>query len=256
MTDRKQSFEVTGAVHLDITTQAGDIILSESSDNTVTVTLSGSSETVAETTIEQNSDSIIVRTRSPKRRWFSKAMDVHVAAPAESTVRVGLAAGDVVSRMNLKAIDVSLAAGDVVIQGTVSDVRAKVGSGDVKILEPVDDLFVSSANGDVHAGSVDEARITTASGNLDIGMIKSAARCKTASGEVKIHRFDGSDLDIKSMSGNATVGLPPGLEVDARISTISGELHNRLKPSNADDRRRVTLTVKSFSGDVTLRSPW
>ena len=98
--------------------------------------------------------------------------------------------------------------------------------------------------------------VKTASGSVGLGTVTKSASVKSASGDVKLQEFSGSDLDITTMSGDVTIGLVPGLEIDARITAVSGEFENRIDPSGVEPVGVTRLAVKSFSGDVSLRGPW
>jgi DUF4097 and DUF4098 domain-containing protein YvlB len=140
-------------------------------------------------------------------------------------------------------LDVKAAAGDIRVDETVDEVRLKLASGDVSIRDKARDVIVTSASGDIRVGEVDEISVNTGSGSIILGTVTGPARIKAASGDLKLHNFSGPELTVTSMSGDTTIGL-------------SGELRNRIKPSDEEATARMTLSVKSFSGDVTLRSPW
>jgi len=256
MSGRKQVFDVTAPPRIDVTIRSGDVIVGPSEDDTVTVLLSGSAETVESTTVDATRDSVSVRSRSQRQRWFSSTLDVVISAPPGGSVRVNLGAGEVTIRVPLMSLGVNTGSGDVRIDSAVDEVRVKVASGDVNIRDTVRDANIVSASGDIHVHEARDIAINTASGAVDLGTVTGTARIKSASGDLNIHEFRGSDLNVATMSGNATLGLVPGLSVETTIRTMSGEVRNRIKPSDAEKTRRVVLTVKSFSGDVTLRAPW
>jgi DUF4097 and DUF4098 domain-containing protein YvlB len=256
MSERKHTFEVDGPSRIDVRIRSGDVILRASDDNTVTVRLSGNAETVELTSVDATHDSVSIRSRSQKQRWFSKSMDVSISAPAGGSVRINLGAGDVLVRVPLSSLDVKAAAGDIRVDETVDEVRLKLASGDVSIRDKARDVIVTSASGDIRVGEVDEISVNTGSGSIILGTVTGPARIKTASGDLKLHNFSGPELTVTSMSGDTTIGLAPGRMIDAKITAMSGELRNRIKPSDEEATARMTLSVKSFSGDVTLRSPW
>lgn len=256
MSKRKHSFEVDGPPRIDVRIRSGDVTLKASSDDAVTVQLSGDTETVELTSVDATHDSVSVRSRPQKQRWFSKSMDVSIAAPAGGVVRVNLGAGDVIVRVPLDSLDVNVGSGNVRIDESVDEIRVKVASGDVSVRDKTTDATIVSASGDIRVSEVDEISVSTGSGSVILGAVAGTARIKSASGDLKIHDFSGPELVIKTMSGDVTVGLAPGKKIEAKISAVSGELRNRIKPSGTDPTGRMKLVVKSFSGDVTLRSPW
>lgn len=256
MSDREHTFEVIGPPRIDVRIRSGDVIIRPSDGDTVTVLLSGDTEIVQEASVEATRDSVSIRSRSQSRRWFSRAMDVSIFAPPGGSLRVNLGSGDVIVRIPLSLVDVHAGAGDVRIDDSVDDVRVKVAAGDVTIREKVRDAGIASASGDVRVQEVGDVSVNTASGSIHLGLVTGTARIKSASGDLEIHEFSGPELNVTTMSGDATIGLGPGMVVGAKITTMSGELRNRIKPSNVEKTRRISLTVKSLSGDVTLRAPW
>ncbi len=256
MTERKHTFEVDGPPQIDVRIRSGDVTLKSSDDDAVTVRLSGNAETVELTSVDATHDSVSIRSRSQKQRWFSKSMDVSISAPAGGVVRLNLGAGDVLVRLPLASLDVNAGAGDVRIDESVDEIRLKLASGDVSVRDKTSDATIVSASGDIRVRDVDDISVSTGSGSVILGTVAGTARIKSASGDLKVHDFNGPELIITTMSGDVTVGLAPGRKVEAKISAMSGELRNRIKPSGSDPTGRMALSIKSFSGDVTLRSPW
>lgn len=256
MSDREQTFEVSGPTRIDVRIRSGDVVVRPSDGKTVTVSLSGNAETVDSTTVDATHDSVSIRSRSQRQKWFSRTMDVVISAPPGGSFRVGLGAGDVVVQIPLESVDVNAGSGDVRIDETVDDLRVKVAAGDVTTRDKVGDAMIASASGDIRVQEVGDIAVNTASGSIDLVVVTGTARIRSASGDLKVREFSGSELNVTTMSGDATIGLVPGLKVEAKITATSGEFRNRVKASATDKTKRVMLTVKSFSGDVTLRAPW
>jgi DUF4097 and DUF4098 domain-containing protein YvlB len=256
MSDRMHTFEVSDAPRIDVRIRSGDVTIQPSDGKTVTVTLTGNAETVELTSVDATNDSVSVRSGSQRQRWFSRSMDVLITAPPGGSVRINLGTGDVVVRIPLVSLDVSAGAGDVQVDEEVAEIRVKVASGDITIHEKVRDASFVSASGDIRVQEVGDIVVNTASGSIDLGAVTSTARIKSASGDLKLHEFSGSDLNVTTMSGDSTIGIAPGMTIDAKITAMSGEFRNRIKPSKIDKTHRMSLTAKSFSGDVTLRKPW
>ena len=125
-------------------------------------------------------------------------------------------------------------------------------SGDVTATGLEGDVRVSSVSGDVRATQLRVRRLdaTSVSGDVSVG----------------VDAFTGEgDLEFRSVSGSVTVTLPPGLNADLSMSSVSGELESdfpltltgRTRRSNVEARigtggRRID--VSTVSGDVRLRS--
>jgi hypothetical protein len=256
MSDKLSSFDVTGPTRISVTNRSGDVIVGPSDGDVVTVLLSGDQKAVDGTSIDATPGAVSVRANEDHQGWFSKGVDVLITAPPGGVLRVRIGSGDVIVQLPMDAVDVNTGSGDVRIEHPLNKLRAKVASGSVLIDGAISDAAVSSASGDIRLTDADTVVVNTASGSVDIGSVTVEMNVKSASGDIKAHSFSGSNLDIKTMSGDVTIGLVEGLEVAAKITTMSGDFRNRIEPSGIETMRRATLRVKSFSGDVTLRSPW
>jgi hypothetical protein len=256
MSDKRNSFDVTVPTRISVTNRSGDVIVGPSDDDVVTVLLSGDKKAIDGTTIDATPGAVSVRANEDHQGWFSKRVDVLITAPPGGVLRVRIGSGDVIVQLPMDAVDVNTGSGDIRIEHPLNELRAKVASGSVLIDGVVSDAVVSSASGDIRLTDADTVVVNTASGSVEIGSVNVETSIRSASGDVKVHAFSGSNLDIKTMSGDVTVGLVEGLEVAATITTMSGDYRNRIEPSGIKATRRATLRVKSFSGDVTLRSPW
>ncbi len=256
MMDRVETYDVVGLPKIDITSTAGDIVVKPGTTDQVEIVLSGHTETVENTLIEASADAVVVRSRAGNRsrRLFSRAMDITVTAPEGGSLRVSSGSGDVRVRLGLDDVEVKSGSGDVRIDKEVGDARVKIGSGRVVVAGAVRDATVSSSSGDVSIGYATDAVVKTASGSLVLGTINGSARIKSASGDVKVRDFRGTDLAISTMSGDTIIYLAPGRVVQARIKTLSGDFRNKVKPSSGEKTSKMSLDVKSFSGDVTLRT--
>ena len=76
----------------------------------------------------------------------------------------------------------------------------------------------------------------------------------STSGDVRVNRCCGSDIAVRSISGDVRVGLPSGIRVEAEISTLSGRasLPEPAPSSDQGDRRPVRLHLKTVSGDIRV----
>ncbi len=130
--------------------------------------------------------------------------------------------------------DAHAVSGDIRIDGAHGDVRAASVSGDLTLTH----LAASAVNA------------TTVSGDVDVGL-------SALSG-------DGA-LTFRSVSGDVTVSVPPALDADFSMSTVSGELDTDLPLtlSGRMGRRQISahigkggrpLSISTVSGDVRLRT--
>ena len=104
-------------------------------------------------------------------------------------------------------------------------------------------LDCDTASADVFtSGPLGDARIRTASGDLQLDRIEGSLEAKTASGDVRVERVEGR-ATVNTVSGDVLVDEAlSGLD----LNTVSGDVH----------AGEITgdLTVKSVSGDHRIRA--
>lgn len=254
MSDRTETYDVDSDVSVVINIHRGDIRFKKGEPGRVVLRLSGSPEALSAVEVDASADTVSVHSTTKKRRWLGASVDTTVILPAGSSVAVRSGVGDVVVGLDVRELEVHTGSGDVradVVSG-VCDI--KIGSGDVRLRRLEGASRISSGAGDVRVDWTSEMTINTAAGDIHLGEVTESARIKSATGDVRVRKFAGSDLEIKTMSGDVTVGLVTGMVVDAAIKTLSGDLRNRIKPSAGEKIGRMNLRITSLAGDVILKS--
>ena len=254
MTKLERSFEIEGRADLEVVIAAGKVSVAEAAGGTVDVVVAGSDRALETIEIEQLGRTVVVRQRASGRLPFTPSTDVTVEMPAGGRVSIKTASGDVRVSVPLDELFVKVAASDVRVGIVHGSCTVKSASGGVA-LERAGDAQLASASGDIRVDRVDtDLAATTASGDITVGSFGRTAILKTASGEIVVDRFEAADLDTKSMSGSIRVGLPPGLEVDADLQSLSGSIRNELGEPSGPRFGRAHLRAKTLSGDIVLRS--
>lgn len=254
MTKLERSFEVDSAVQVEVSIAAGQVTIGESDRGSVDVTVSGSDRALEQIEIEQVGGTVVVRERGSGRRLFSRSTDVTVQMPPNGQAFVKTAAGDVRIAVPLDELQVKVAAGDVRVGAATGLCNVKSASGSV-VVERAREAYLSSASGDIRVGRIDsEITANTASGDVSLGSFGNTAALKTASGDIVVEQLSGVELNAKSMSGSIKVGLPPGLEVEAQLQSLSGSIRNELDEPSGGFGRHAYFYAKTVSGDIILRS--
>lgn len=142
-------------------------------------------------------------------------------------------------------------------------------SGDIDVSNITGDLRIKTASGQVEVkGTAGSLRIDVASGNIRVEDAAGPVSARTASGNVKVEitRLEGSEsMEFSSASGNVEVSVPPNIDADVEMSTLSGSLASdfalqveepRFGPGRkargqvGSGTRRLRIT--SVSGNVSL----
>jgi DUF4097 and DUF4098 domain-containing protein YvlB len=104
---------------------------------------------------------------------------------------------------------------------------------------------------------MDRADLSTASGDVRIGMCAGVVTCATLSGDVRIEQVTGPAAKFKSMSGDVKIGIPPRTRVELDAESMSGKV-SLPDPSSRPEppQREIALKVRLVSGDLKIeRAP-
>jgi len=259
---RDERFVVGERAHLDVSVAAGQLEVITAVGNEIHIAADGSNADELE--ISQIGDTVSIR-ESP--RWLSRNRSIRllVEVPERTPLTVKGSSIDVVMRGSLGEVRCRTASGDVQIDD-VERLEVSTASGDVRARSVNGDAEFNSASGDVSLTTV-TGRLTAqlASGDLVADVVGAGLAIGTSSGDVRIGRCDGSDINIKTVSGDIVLGLPTGIRVDPDISTMSGKVSlpsAASRPADASassasaessaERRSVRLRLRAVSGDVRI----
>ncbi len=254
---RRQSFKVDAPVFFDVATSSGDVEILPGTAGRIIVELRGGA--VDAYTLELSGSDLSVQPPSEpsgKRRYAST--DIKVFVPEDAAGRVRTTSGDLVVVPRLHSLVLATAGGDCRVQGSVIErLEAKTTSGDLKFRDVGGNLVVTTASGQLVAGTVGgDFRFNSASGDARVASVGGAVEAKTVSGDLAVRAAAGPSVRVRSLSGNARLGIPAGRRVDLDMQTISGEVINHLERSAASavPRRSLAISMRSVSGSLRLEN--
>ena len=264
--ERTESFTSTREVHAYVSTRSGDVIIDTHDDREILVALSARSgahqHLLEQTVVTFDAESHVLRVRAKmndgfesrqnikelfkKRTWNDGpdgAVYVHVTLPIGSSV------------------EIATASGDSKIQGHVAHVKAATASGDVVVGSDVVTLDVRSASGDVRAQRVrDRMECQNASGDVQCTGAASTTIIRTASGDVNLVATMAGDISVRAVSGDVRIGVAPGLALDVKGTSVTGEMASSIaldaEGDGASASETVAIEITTVSGDVHInRAP-
>lgn len=254
MSDRTETYDVDPDVSVVVNIHRGDIRFKKGDPGRVVLRLTGSVDALSAIEVGATADTVSLRATAKKRRWIGASVDVVVILPEGSSVVVHSGAGDVAVGLDVRELEIHTGSGDIRAEAVTGVCDLRIGSGDARLRRLEGAASITSGAGDVRIAHANEITIKTAAGDIHLGEVAESARIKSATGDVRVRKFAGSDLEIKTMSGDAIVGLVSGMVVNAAIKTLSGDFRNRVKSSVGEKVGRMNLTITSFAGDVILKS--
>jgi DUF4097 and DUF4098 domain-containing protein YvlB len=230
---------------------------------------------IAETTIEQRGDEIVVLVPKRSGGLFGRSTDLSltVTAPHSTALAIQSGSADITAEGDYGTSRVDTGSGDVNVGHIAGSARLRSGSGDVRV-EMIDgDVDVSTGSGDVQLGTVRGSvaaqtgsgdvrlgaggtalEVKSGSGDVSVGDAPDRVSAKTGSGDVTIDSVRRGEVKARTASGDIRAGVHAGTAAWLDVRTISGRVSSDLQasdePSGGDDR--VRLQLESVSGDIEL----
>jgi hypothetical protein len=268
MTVRRETFAVTGpAPAVEVRNPAGSVLLTAvegTAEITVDVeALNGAAEkALAEVVVQHlpgSADGAPARllvTVPTSRLLSSPRFAVTAVLPAGCPLGVSVASAAATVRGPWGDVDVAGASGDVRVEACAG-LAVRTASGDVHVGTVAGDAVVRSASGGVRLDAVSgAATVTTASGDVRLGPVGGDVEVASASADVVVGRVASGEVALRTVSGDATVAVAPGLRLWLDLQTVSGRLDSQLAPDDdeaGDGAAVLTVRMRSVSGDLRLR---
>jgi hypothetical protein len=255
MTVREYRFTVDGTPRLLIKMPVGDVRLLEGEPGEVVVHLDGKESALDRFIVEQRGAEVVVEPERSSLGWRS-TVDLTVRVGAPAILHARLTAADFSTSMPLAGLTVETASGDVAAADVEGDVEIRSASCDVRLGAVGGRFDVAAASGDIRIGPVSgSVSAKTASGDLHMAAAAGDGSVKSASGDVTVAEFTGGWLDVKTMSGDTSVGVTGGRRFDVAFQTLSGDVRTDFPVSGgATGSGSARLAVKSVSGDIHIHA--
>jgi DUF4097 and DUF4098 domain-containing protein YvlB len=143
-------------------------------------------------------------------------------------------------------LELATASGDIEVAGMSGGTVLSTASGDLDVRNCRESVELSSASGDIAIAECrgTDVRIKTASGDVSV-QAEGDLACSTASGDIEAEMANIRTLDIRTVSGDQSLKL--GLAPDGRISvtSVSGDIGLEL-----EGQPSAMLEVSTLSGDI------
>jgi hypothetical protein len=198
-----------------------------------------------------------LRVSVPERRLLrTPSFAITVSTPPDVDVRTAGASAAASLRGRLGEVTVTSSSGDLGVEHCTA-LHARSASGDVRVGRVEGRADVGNAAGDVRvADARGPVQVRTASGDVLLGSVATDATVRTASGDVRVDHAASGRLRLVTVSGDATVGVAPGLRIWLDVQTVSGRMRSELDddgPEVGSGAAQLTVVLQSVTGDLRLR---
>jgi len=264
---------VVGAIHITATDRPDTVIqvLPSRSDQKSDISAA------EQTAVERAGNLVTVRAPGRWTRYIhfgdNPSVDVQVALPAGSEVRVGASMATVVCSGRIGESQISTGFGEVRVE-EAGPLRVHTGFGDVTVGRAAGRIDAKTGSGAVRIGSIDgSAVIRNSNGDSWIGDVCGDLEVKAACGRISVDHVDGSvtaqsaagnvllaevargAVVARTAAGQVEVGVRAGVAAWLELHTRHGHVRNDLEgggpPAPGEDR--VEIRASTSYGDITVR---
>jgi DUF4097 and DUF4098 domain-containing protein YvlB len=280
----ERSFATPRDVVVSVENEVGLVVVTGLDTATTSVSLeastAGGEELVQRAIVEsqQMGDHDVIRVRIPHAHGMKfvrrNGVTVRIDMPAAGDVEVKTASADVELNGTLGDVSVKSASGDVTADEASGDVRITSASGDLSIDDVGGDLRMDTASGDARAVSVrGRFSVNNRSGDIEVGSVGACADIRSTSGDVRVGdlagdssivgvsgdvrvlSFEAGQLQVRSVSGDITVGIPHGTSFKVDAQSMSGSVQSEIPLDEAPTSSGgplVSVVARSVSGDFLM----
>ena len=259
-----RTFETPGPVTVSVETAVGDVAVTTHDAPRTEVDVvalrddEATRKAVEETVVEQRGEQVVVEVPKRTGTWFGREprLRIEVRAPHGSSLSFTTASADVKADGRLGDVRGRTASGDVSVPSAAS-VRVETASGDLRVGEVAGDASLKSASGDVKVGSVGGTLdASVVSGDLRVGSALQGGSAAAVSGDIELGAVTEGELNVRTVSGDVTVGVTRGSRVHVDVTTVSGDLSSDFDLDGSGDEGEgplLDVRGKTVSGDLRLR---
>ncbi|MEU8487993.1 DUF4097 family beta strand repeat-containing protein [Streptomyces sp. NPDC048641] len=134
-----------------------------------------------------------------------------------------------------------------------SRVQAKTAAAEVRGVGRLGDVTFEGAQALVKLDETAGARLTLQAGNILIGRLGGPAQISTQKGDLDITEATSGTVELRTESGDITIGAARGTSATLDAGTTYGRIHNTLKNTEGSTAG-LNIQATTAHGDITARS--
>lgn len=179
------------------------------------------------------------------------------------------------AKNRLTEVNIATAAGKVKATGPKAGITGKWGEQKWSVTYEVfaprrSDLQLNSVNGGLHVTGV-SGRITaeTVNGGIALNAVNGTVKGKAVNGGISVDlagsRWEGEGLEVETVNGGVTIGLPASFQADVHAGTVNGGLSSDFEGASIERNHGpkkldvkvggggAAVNVKTVNGGVRIR---
>lgn len=278
------TFDTPEPISVTVEIGVGDIriVASDRADTVVEVQPSdpakkGDVTAAAQTRVEHSGGRLLVKAPKGWRQYSfrggDESIDVQIALPAGSHVRVDAAVASVRCAGRLGECRCHTALGDIHVDHA-GPVELRTGMGDITVDRALDHAEIKTGSGGVHVGCVDgtavvknsngdtsigevtgDVRVNAGNGKISVDEAHATVAAKTANGDVRLGEVARGAIVASTGLGKLDVGVRDGVAAWLDLNTGFGSVNNSLGATEAPAPGEDTVEIRARSGfgDINIR---
>ncbi|MFE5097631.1 DUF4097 family beta strand repeat-containing protein [Streptomyces sp. NPDC056638] len=133
-----------------------------------------------------------------------------------------------------------------------SRIEAKAASAEFRGVGRLGDVAFEGAQGSVKVDETASARLTLLAGDVSVGRLGGPAEISTKKGDIHVAEAVRGTVELRTESGEISVGAAHGVSASLDAGTTYGRIHNALK--NTEGAAGLNIHATTAYGDITARS--
>jgi Putative adhesin len=246
----EHSFHTPEPVELVLKVPAGAVVVDTVDGDESTVVVEGPDRLVENVAVEFEDNRILVELRGKIGLGITLSIGDFSIGSSRLTVRVRVPHG---SRP-----DVHTASADMKLRGRFAALQTKSASGDLRVEGDIEgDATVKTVSGDIRLPGVGGSLTAqSVSGDVNVASVGRDAAAKSVSGDVRIDSARMGEVVVQSVSGDLTLGVVPGTNLDVDAGSVSGDLSSEVALGSdagaVGDGPTLVVRGKTVSGNFRV----
>lgn len=280
-----KTFQTPGPITAVIQIGVGDIRVFASDRDDTTVTIrprdegkSADAQAAASALVEFANNTLLIKTVKPWKRFTGAnkhdgsiivVVNLPTGSLLDSTTGMGLVQcegeladtgvktgmGDI--RLDrVGALTARTGLGDVIVDRVDSDAKVSTSSGTLRLGVVAGSATIKNANGTVEVAECGRyAQIRTACGDISIGRALSSVSAVSAAGDIDISEVSAGSVTVRAGAGAIEIGVREGAAAWLELSAKYGSVRNGLTAAPGPDAADTTVEVRARTGggDITVK---
>ncbi|GAA2662025.1 MULTISPECIES: DUF4097 family beta strand repeat-containing protein [Actinosynnema] len=276
---RRQAFDVTGPVEVDVALVSGRVLVHLVDEEAVDVELrhepsggdgwtdglngllswvgdqfaggkggpaggsGGVAEAVRDARLELTGNRLVIRS-SKALPLRAVPISVAVRAPKGSSVLVKSGSANVAITGGAGRLDINTGTGDVTADSADSASQVTSGSGKVRLGPMLGGVKARNGSGDVEVAAVSgSSEVHTATGDVWLGAVQSDVQVRTGGGDVTVADAASGRITLGTGSGDVRVGVRQGVAAEVDLASTSGTARSELEVSTNRPAQAPDLVI-------------